>query len=450
VIAALAVLGVVLVAGVTVALQGGGGGSTPRKAAAPPPDRPVVTRSFLEQVIPARGAGLPGAGAPRQIAATVRGMSVEDKVAQTMLLGYEGNGSTAGVLGLLSQRPLGGIVVRRSNYTSTGQVTALAGRATDVARRANHVPPLIWAPQEGGAFSAIPGAPPADDPGNVGTARRAAQEAADSGRALGRLNLTGVLAPVVDVGTDPGTDALGPRAFSSQPTATAAFATAVVDAYKRTGMVSAAEHFPGLGAANQSPDDGLASVGLSLAQLRGRDLVPFAAAIRAGVPAIVISNASYATDDFVTPATLSHAVSTDLLRGEMGFRGVAIADDLSQPGITTSMSVAAAAVQAIVAGSDMVYISGPARGQEAAYQALLGAARSGAISRARLDEAVTRVLTLKREYGLVRGLRPRTKVRAAVPAAAPVATTPSVTTPAAPPATTPAPTSTQPGAARGH
>jgi beta-glucosidase-like glycosyl hydrolase len=127
----------------------------------------------------------------------------------------------------------------------------------------------------------------------------------------------------------------------------------------------------------------------------------------------------------------------------MRFRGVAIADDLSQPAITTSMSVADAAVQAIVAGSDMVYISGPARGQEAAYEALLAAVKAGTITGARLDEAVTRVLTLKREYGLVRGLRPRTPVPAVVPPA-PVPTTPGVTTPAVPGATTPVPPSTPP------
>ena len=449
-IAVLAVIGVVLVAAVTVALRGGDGGagsSQARRATTPPPpDRPIVQRSFLEQVIPGRGRSLPGAGVPGQIAAAVKRMSVEDKVAQTMLLGYEGNGPTAPVLALLRTRALGGIVIRRSNYLSTDQITAIAGRATGVARRANHDPPFVWAPQEGGDFSALPGVPPADAPANAHDVRVAAREALDSGRALSRLNLNGVLAPVIDVGTEDTGDVLGPRAFSSQPGPTAAFAVAAIAAYKRAGVVSAAEHFPGLGAATQSPDDGLASVGLSLDQLRKRDLVPFAAAIRAGVPAIVISNASYATDDFVTPATLSRAVSTDLLRGEMGFRGVAIADDLSQPAITTSMSVADAAVQAIAAGSDMVYISGPARGQEAAYAAILAAVRSGHISRARLDEAVTRVLTLKREYGLVRGLRPRTKVPAVV-APPPVAPAPGVPTPAVPGATPPVPPSTQPGAA---
>jgi beta-N-acetylhexosaminidase len=444
VIAVLALAGLALGVVVAVALSGGGGGNGDGKAASPPPaDRPVASRSFLEQVIPVRGAALPGAAVPTQIAATVRAMSEQDKVAQLMLLGYKGSGSTGPVLARLRRRPLGGIVIRSSNYTSDDQLTAIAGRATNAARHAHGYPPLIWAPQEGGDFSAIPSAGPADPPGSIGSARRAAHHAAASGRSLASLNLNGVLAPVIDVGTEDATDPLGPRAYSHEPSAVAAFGVAAVVGYKRAGVMSAVEHFPGLGAATQSPDNGPTSVGLSLDQLRKRDLVPFAAAIGAGVPAVVISNASYATDDFVTPGTLSKAVSTDLLRGEMRFRGVAVADDLSQPAITTSMSVADAAVQAIAAGCDMVYISGPKRGQEAAYRALLQAVRRGAISHARLDEAVTRILTMKREYGLVRGLRPQTKVSSVAPGV----TTPVAPTPVAPPTTTPVQPSTQTGGA---
>jgi beta-N-acetylhexosaminidase len=340
-------------------------------------------------------------------------MSAKDKVAQTMLVGFRGSGSNPPVVALLRRRGYGGIVIRADNYSSPAQISALAGRATVTARRAKKDPPLVWAPQEGGGFNALANLGPAKAPGETaGSVRVAAHEILASGRKLSRLNLNGVLAPVVDVGAADNTDPLGMRAFSSAPRPTARFAASAVNAYKRAGLMSAAQHFPGLGGATQSPDDGLASVGLSLAQLRKRDLVPFAAAIRAGVPAVVISNASYSTDDFVTPATLSSAVSTDLLRGEMHFRGVAIADDLSQPAITTSMSVAAAAVKAIAAGSDMVYISGTKRGQDAAFRTLLAAVKSGAIPRARLDEAVTRVLTMKREYGLVRGARPRTKLSA--------------------------------------
>jgi beta-N-acetylhexosaminidase len=447
-LAILAVIGVVIVAAVTAALRGGSDGerapATTRATTTVAQDRPVVRRSFLEQVIPAGGSGLPGAAVPGKIAAAVKAMSAEDKVATLMLLGFEGRDTSAGapVLKLLRERPLGGIVIRRTNYSSRDGVTAIAGRATLTARKARHDPPFVWAPQEGGDFSALPGLPPADAPADVADERAAAAEALASGRALGKLDLNGVLAPVVDVGTG-GDDALGARAFSDDPRQVAAFATAVIGAYKRAGVVSAAGHFPGLGAATQPVEDGPASVGLSLTQLRQRDLVAFGAAIRAGVPAIVISNASYATDDFVTPGTLSRAISTDLLRSEMRFRGVAIADDLAEPAITTNMSVADAAVQAVVAGSDMVYISGPSRGQEAAYQALLAAARSGTLTRARLDEAVTRVLTLKREYGLVRGLRPRTKVPAVAPPAAGV---PTPVTPGVPGATTPAQPSSPPAA----
>ncbi|HEY0633621.1 MAG TPA: glycoside hydrolase family 3 N-terminal domain-containing protein [Thermoleophilaceae bacterium] len=452
-IAALAAAALAVAVVVALVVAGGGDEKAGRRAAAaaPPPDRPVVRRSFLEEVIPVRGGGLPGASASARIAAAVRGMSVGDKVAQTMLLGYEGSSSSAPVLSLLRHRALGGIVIRSNNYSSPDQVTALAAGATNVAKHAKKDPPLIWAPQEGGDFNALPHVGPAKAPGDVGGAVRvAAHGILASGRKLSRLDINGVLAPVVDIGTEDNSDPLGTRAFASQPRPTAQFATAAVNAYKRAGIMSAAEHFPGLGGATQSPDAGVASVGLSLAQLRKRDLLPFAAAIRAGVPAVVISNASYSTDDFVTPATLSRAVSTDLLRDEMGFRGVAIADDLSQPAITTSMSVADAAVKAIAAGSDMVYISGTKRGQEAAYRALLRAVRSGAISRARLDEAVTRVLTMKREYGLVRGTRPRTKAPSSAAATPAVTTTPAVPTPAAPAATTPAPPSTQSAAPPGH
>jgi beta-N-acetylhexosaminidase len=443
---------VIVVVVVVLAASGGGDGkSASRASAPPPPDRPVVRRSFLEQVIPAGGAPLPGAGGSRKIADAVRSMSVKDKVAQTMLLGFEGSGSSPSVLSLLRRRALGGIVIRTGNYSSSGQITALAARATLVARHAKQDPPLVWAPQEGGDFNAIGGVGPPKAPGDAnGAVRVEAHAVVSSGRKLGRRNVNGVLAPVVDVGAADNTDPLGVRAFSDQPGPTARFATASVDAYKRAGLMSAAEHFPGLGGATQSPDDGLASVGLSLAQLRKRDLVPFAAAIRAGVPAIVISNASYSTDDFVTPATLSRAVSTDLLRGEMRFQGVAIADDLSQPAITTSMSVADAAVKAIAAGADMVYISGTKRGQDAAFRALLAAVKSGAIPRARLDEAVTRILTMKREYGLVRGTRPRTKASAGAPASAATTPTTVAPTPTAPAPTTPAPPSTQPSAPPGH
>src|SRR5204862_2558148 len=153
-VAALAAVVLILVVVVVLAPSGGGGDKTTSRAATPPPpDRPIARRSFLERVIPVAGAPLPGAGGSRRIAAAVRSMSVKDKVAQTMLLGFDGSGSSPAVLSLLRRRALGGIVIRAGNYSSSGQITALAARATLVARHAKQDPPLVWAPQEGGDFN---------------------------------------------------------------------------------------------------------------------------------------------------------------------------------------------------------------------------------------------------------------------------------------------------------
>ena len=91
----------------------------------------------------------------------------------------------------------------------------------------------------------------------------------------------------------------------------------------------------------------------------------------------------------------------DLLREEMGFKGLAITDDLADPSVTALLSIPAAAVSAVEAGADVVYVSGPPAEQEAAYTALVRAVRRGAIPEARLDEAVLRNLSIKRDYGLI-------------------------------------------------
>jgi beta-N-acetylhexosaminidase len=206
---------------------------------------------------------------------------------------------------------------------------------------------------------------------------------------------------VIDVGLE-GDPALGPRAYSDDPRQVAAYAAATVRAYRRAGMFTAVSHFPGLGSASQPTEEGPATVGLSLPELRKRDLVPFRAAFRAGAPGVILSHGLYALDNFTRPASLSRRVATDLLRKQLHFRGVAITDDLADPPITAVSSVPDAAVRAIRAGADVVYISGPAGDQQAAYFAVLRAARRHQIPHSRIEEAVSRVLLAKRRFRLIR------------------------------------------------
>lgn len=362
--------------------------------------REKTKRSFLSLMVPPPPEALKGTAAPTSVQELVVQLPIDRKVAQLFLVGFEGDDRRAPILETLARTDYGGVVLGKRNYASPGKLAELADEISAAAQKARHVAPLVMAVQEGGRDSSFPDLPPADPPAKAGNPRKAGRQALASGKALRGVGVNGVLGPVVDVGGIG--SPIGSRAYSDDPVAVAEFARAAVEGYERAGVLSAPAHFPGIGAANQPPADGPASVGLGAAELARRDLLPFVAAIDAGAPAILVGNASYVTDDFVTPAAQSPGVIGGLLRRHLGFEGLAIADDLSEGAVVSLGSIPDAAVASVKAGADMVYIDGPRGEQEAAYLALLNAARGGEISRARLDQAVLRVLTAKERAGLIR------------------------------------------------
>ena len=378
-----------------------GGGPVPQAGR----EEPQARVSFLARIVPpaaARTKAEPDdASLARGVAALLQRLPVERKVAQLFAVGFEGTDGSADIVGRLRRLDLGAVVIARQNYTDATQLTALTDTLRATARSARHFPPFVLTSQEGGDLNSLPGLPPSAPPADLRSAAEAGAEALAAGRALRGLGVTGVLGPDIDVGLGSGS-ALGERVYSDDPEEVAGYARRTVEAYRRSRVFSSAAHLPGLGAADQSTRDGPASVGLELDQLRERDLIPFQAAIEAGVPGVTLAHALYPFSDFTVPASLSPVVATRLLRDELGFEGVALTDDLADPAITALYTVPDAAVEAVRAGADMLVISGPAGDQQAAYVAVLQAVRSGRIPRARLDRAVGRILSVKRDYGLIR------------------------------------------------
>jgi beta-N-acetylhexosaminidase len=405
-----------------------GDDAKPKRRPAASPARgapPPAPRSFLAQLIPPAGRALPNAREPAHIRRLVARLPTERKVAQLLLVGFKGTDATTPFLETLKRTELGGVALGRRNYIGSEELAALTEALKNAAAGRDRQPPFIVAQQEGGDYSAFPDLPPGAAPGELGTPGDGAVAARLTARFLKRAGLNGVLAPSVDVGAG-GADPLGPRAFSDDPTDVSRYGAAVVSAFRGAGMLSAPGHFPGIGAAAQSTDEGPTSVGLGMDELARRDLPPFRAAIKAGVPAVLVGHAGYAPDSFVLPASLSREIETNLLRGGLGFRGIAITDDLDAGAIVAGNSVARAAVDAVRAGADMVWISHP-DDWEPAYRALLDAVKARRISLVRLNAAVTRIVTVKRELGL----RNRAKPKPVVPGVTPGATT-----------TTPAPSTT--------
>jgi beta-N-acetylhexosaminidase len=396
-------LAVLVVALVLLTIDFGGDGEDQPPEQAGGRDN-VGSTSFLTRIIPPARERAPASDprVPKTVGDLVRRLPLERKVAQLMILGFRGTDLTAPVYRTLRRLDLGGIAIEAPNYGDPQLLGLLAGEALVIASQERHVPPWVMATQEGGEFNSFPDLPPASAAFELASPEDAGAEAAEAGATLRALGISGLFGPVVDVGraTDP---ALGPRAFSDDPALVAAYARATVRAYRQARMFTAIKHFPGLGTASQSTEEGPANVGLPPQQLAERDLVPFRAAFEAGTPGVVLSHALYAFDDFTVPGSLSKRVATDLLRGTMRFRGVAITDDLADPAISAFSPAAEAAVRAVRAGADMVFISGPPGDQQAAYVSLLRAARRDAGLRGRVDEAVGRILLAKQRFGLIRG-----------------------------------------------
>ena len=137
-------------------------------------------------------------------------------------------------------------------------------------------------------------------------------------------------------------------------------------------------------------------MGLSFDALRDRDLRAFAAALGAGAQGMVIGHALYSSDDFAAPASQSPFIVTEVLRRELGFRGLVITDDLGERAIPNVQSPTDAAVASLRAGADMVQVYAPVAEQRAVRAAIVKAVRDRVLTQARLDEAVLRVLAAKR------------------------------------------------------
>jgi beta-N-acetylhexosaminidase len=363
----------------------------------------LVLGAALASILIQRGGGDDGgkgettkAAAPVEKAA--RALSPVQEVDAVVVSGFEGSDSGAR---LARDAQLGGLLVGPEDWFGTFKGRTMLSRLRAQSAAGGRIPPLIVGVQEGGVYRAYPGLPPALGQREIAATNDPAQAiewAAGTSRALGKAGFDLNLAPIADVATLD--SALSDRAFSDDPELVTAMTAASVRGCRQGGIACATPYFPGLGAASGSIADGPATVGLDAASLELRDLAPFKAAIAEKVPAVVVSLAFYAAYDPVTPAALSPSIAGDLLRDELGFKGVAISDDLSAGVLATGLPPSEAAIRALAAGIDLVVISDPAAAAKA-RKAILEAARSGAIPPARLKEAIARVLSLKQRLGLL-------------------------------------------------
>ena len=335
-----------------------------------------------------RNTVLPPAGREKAGEEPVDRLSLRRRVGQLVILRFAGTTAPGYVLDALREQRAAGVILFRDNVTSPAQLRAL----TRSLRRAGG-DPIVAVDQEGGEIRILPWAPPAASAPEQQAAGSVGRDARAAARALRRAGVTVTLAPVGDVPTVPGA-ALAGRAFSEDtPTAAAAMAEAV-RGWRAGGVAPTAKHFPGLGGATVNTDDGPATIARSRAELDAVDLPPFAAAVEAGVPLVMIGHARYPALDPGRIASQSAPILRDLLRRELGFPGVVVTDSMEASASLATGPVTTVSERAVRAGADLLLLTG--QGSFAPVSAhLLATARASAGFRLRVRESAARVLALK-------------------------------------------------------
>lgn len=368
----------------------------------------LASAALIAGVVAGAGGGSPERPAPlnRRGAATVSAlgraraevarMPLEQQVGQVLIVAFSGTRAPEYVLRALRERRVAGVILFGGNAPSAASVRALTAQLRAAARAGGGPPPIVCLDQEGGAIRTLRFAPSAVGQAGQMTPGAAAAAAGATARALRAVGVNVVLGPVADVASEGSGSVMASRAYPGDAASVAASTRAAVRAYLRAGVLPVVKHFPGLGGATVNTDHASVTVGRTSAELAG-DLAPFRSAFAAGAPLAMLGHARYPALDPDRIASQSHAIATELLRGELGFDGVTMTDSLEAHAALapTGGDVGAAAVRSLMAGADLLLTTGPGS-FPLVRDAVARAARRSQVVHARVAEAAARVLALRR------------------------------------------------------
>jgi beta-N-acetylhexosaminidase len=329
-------------------------------------------------------------------------MTLEELVGQQLMFGLPGPKLRDEDARLFRETCAGGLILYRRNFDSPAQLTGLiAALEESLGRRL-----FIATDHEGGrvvmfreGITIFPDNLTAGAAGDPLFTRRQGQIEA---RELRRFGVDLNLAPVLDVLTEAWSPNIGIRAYGKEPDLVARLGTARIRGMQAGGLSACAKHFPGKGHSPVDAHLGLPTIPSTWEEMRQVHLVPFIAAVEAGVHAIMTSHPLYPNLDPAprTPATFSARLVKELLRSEVGFTGVILSDDLEMGAIRELCGIGEATMNAARAGHDLLLVCHTEAAQRQARAALLDAYRTRVLPQSELEASVERIQALKARRSL--------------------------------------------------
>ena len=316
---------------------------------------------------------------------------------QLLSVGFDGLNAPKELVDRIVRSEVGGVMLFRPNIEAPAQVAELVTALRQSSPSA--LPLVVSVDQEGGRVQRLRSPltvwPDMASVAAAGDVQRTRAVGAALGGELAALGIGWNFAPVLDVHTNPQNPVIGNRAFGGRAELVTDHGLAFWRGLHDAGLLGCGKHFPGHGDTHADSHLELPRVTHEDGRLRAVELAPFAAAARAGIEALMTAHVLYPSWDAKMPATLSRRIAYDILRGDLGFAGMLVSDDLGMRAVADHYPVEELVVESLLAGVDHFLVREPLDRQVRAFEALVTAGEVREDVRARIVESAERVARFK-------------------------------------------------------
>ncbi len=327
------------------------------------------------------------------------------------LLAFSGQDAKT-VQPFIEERGIGGLYLSNENLGSPAEAAKLLNTLQKASINGLAGLPLLTAGDQEGAWGVmVPYS--STGPGNMALGAAPVEHTENMytvfSEEISSVGMFCDLSPVADVNSNPNNPIIGTRSFGEDPEKVAERVRAAVRGLHANDVIATAKHFPGHGNTDSDSHSGLPKVSRTLEEIESIDLLPFKAAVEEGVDMVMTAHIIYEALDPENPSTLSKKILTGYLREKLGFKGVIITDSFNMWAIQKNYDPGEAAIQAILAGADMIMLAEERYGEDvgdykksqtALIDRIERAVMDGEIPMERIDEAYERIKALKGKFKL--------------------------------------------------
>ncbi len=330
-------------------------------------------------------------------------MTIDEKIGQLLIVGFEESEVNESTIEIIEDYKIGGFVLFARNIIDENQLVDLINNLK-TSNNENSIPLFISIDEEGGKVSRLPKIYNKLPESNIIGDYNDSQLSYGYGVILGkRLDLVGInlnFAPVLDINSNEKNPVIGSRAYGNTAEVVIDVGIQVLKGIESTGIIPAVKHFPGHGDTSIDSHLNLPVVNKSLKDLEQLELLPFIRAIEEDVDMVMIAHILFPELDAKYPSTMSKIIVNDLLRGDLGFKGTIISDDMTMGAIVENYTIEDATLNFLKAGGDIALICHGKDNPILVINHIKDSIDNGEITLAEIDDKVYRILTLKEKYKL--------------------------------------------------